>query len=110
MQDDLDQIVGHRAVQIAVERQRRPAAEQRRAADLVANRAGALIDPGAGGGRRQRSRAGRRLELGGAGLLRRSISSAVFFAIEFSTWVITKMAKAAVTRKLQSITSPFFVT
>src|SRR5438309_3097958 len=44
VQDDLDQIVGDRAVQIAVQRQRGPAAEQRRAADLVADRAGALIE------------------------------------------------------------------
>ena len=49
VQDDLDQIVRHGAVQIAVQRQRRPAAEQRRAADRMANRAGALIEPRAGG-------------------------------------------------------------
>ena len=41
MQDDLDQVIGGGAVQIAVQRQRRPAAEQRRAADLVAR----LLDP-----------------------------------------------------------------
>src|ERR1700737_3589203 len=48
VEDDLDQIVGYRAVQIAVERQRRPAAEQRRTADLMADRAGALIEAGPG--------------------------------------------------------------
>src|SRR5580704_9927511 len=49
VQDDLDQIVRHRAVQIAVQRQRRPAAEQGRAADLVANGAGAFVEPRADG-------------------------------------------------------------
>ena len=48
MQDHLDQIVGHVAVYIAVQRQRRPAAEQCGGANLVADRAGALIDPRAG--------------------------------------------------------------
>src|SRR5665647_1990201 len=44
VQDDLDQIIWHRTMQIAVQRQRRPATEQRRAADRMANRAGAFIE------------------------------------------------------------------
>src|ERR1700687_430943 len=44
MQDHLDQIVRHGTVQIAVQRQRRPAAEQGRAPNLMANRAGAFIE------------------------------------------------------------------
>src|SRR6185295_5532299 len=44
VQDHLDKIVRHGTVQIAVQRQRRPAAEQSRATDLMANRAGALIE------------------------------------------------------------------
>src|SRR3984893_17088356 len=42
VQDHLDQIIRRGTMQIAVQRQRRPAAEQRRAADRMANRAGAL--------------------------------------------------------------------
>src|SRR5437660_11301312 len=45
VQDHLDQIVRLRAVQTAVQRQRGPAAEQGRAADLMTDRAGALIEP-----------------------------------------------------------------
>src|SRR5258708_23951801 len=50
VQDHLDQIVRQGAVQIAVQRQRRPAAEQRRAADGMAHRAGALIETRANDG------------------------------------------------------------
>src|SRR6266851_1886476 len=45
VQNHLDQVVRHGAMQVAVQRQRRPAAEQRRTSDLMANRAGALIEP-----------------------------------------------------------------
>src|SRR6267142_4348925 len=48
MQNHLNQIVWHGAVQVAVQRQRRPAAEQGRAANLMANRAGTLIEARAG--------------------------------------------------------------
>src|ERR1700686_5099500 len=44
VQDHLDQIVRHGAVQIAVQRQRGPASEQRRTADRMTNRAGAFIE------------------------------------------------------------------
>src|SRR4051812_42873404 len=47
VENDLDQVVRMGAVKVAVQRQRRTAAEQRRAADLVAYRAGALVEPGA---------------------------------------------------------------
>ena len=44
VQDHLDQIVGHGSVQIAVQRQRRPAAEQGRRRRPMANGAGAFIE------------------------------------------------------------------
>src|SRR6266702_4699867 len=65
MQDHLDQIVRPRAVQVAVQRQRWPAAEQRRPADLMAHRAGALVEPRADAGGRGYSRAGGSFEFGG---------------------------------------------
>jgi len=49
VQDHLDQIIRHRTVKVGVQRQRRAAAEQRRAADLMADRAGAFIETGARG-------------------------------------------------------------
>src|SRR5260370_24000210 len=67
VQDDLDQIVRYRAVQIAVQRQRGPAAEQRRAADLVANRAGALVEAGARGRGGGGAGGGRGVGVGGGG-------------------------------------------
>src|SRR5712664_1302717 len=48
VQDDLTQVVRHGAVEVAVQRQRWPAAEQRRAANLMANGAGTLIEARAG--------------------------------------------------------------
>src|SRR5436305_3462405 len=50
VQDHLDQIVRRGAVQIAVQGKRGARSEQRRAADLMAHRAGALIEPRAGRG------------------------------------------------------------
>src|SRR5450631_4030644 len=49
VQDNLDQIVRRGAVQIAVQCQRRAATEQGWPTDRMANRAGALIKPRAGG-------------------------------------------------------------
>src|SRR5579863_987304 len=64
MQDHLNEIVRHRAMQIAVQRERWPAAEQRRAADLMANRAGPFIEPGAKAGRGGDPCPGQRFEFG----------------------------------------------
>ena len=44
MQNELDQIVRRIAVQVAVQRKRRPAAEQGQAADFMANGTGALVE------------------------------------------------------------------
>src|SRR6266851_9762044 len=71
MQDYLDQIVRHGAVQVAVQCQRWPAAEQGRAADRMTNRAGALIEAGADGRGRDDPGGGRAFKLDGHHLLRR---------------------------------------
>ena len=60
-------------MQIAVQRQRRPAAEERRATDLVAHRAGPLVKPGADAGGGRCARAGRGFQSRAERLLRRAI-------------------------------------
>ena len=64
VQDHLDQVVRGGRVQIAVERQRRPAAEQGRTADFVTDRAGALVKAPAGRRGRDDAYAGRAFEVG----------------------------------------------